>query len=634
MENKNKDPNVCKTTYETTIFVIFCIILFTLFISCIILLLNIINYILFTVYCISDNIYEYTADVPDDMILGTKYKYRLLNYIKNINDNEPRGPVVIPSDTSSGSGVVISPSTASDTASAAGAAAINASGAGDTIANATSGTSSNPHTVIKEYYDTNSSDLYIHKTIIYYNYIVKMLVGIMLIIVVMLLYNLFYIGMMAIGNCDDTVYCGFLLSDIMTNDAYIYYIIIAMFLYIYAHSYLYTYFFNKNIYKELYDIYAGEDGTAGVAGEDGENKYKSIDTIVSSSITYILTKTVDKKDTDTQTGISLFLTDLNNMSFDILDIEKVLSTQESSVGDTSDTNILLMMNEGIINNNKFIVPTKLEKDGNINILLKHIYNTQITTGIKDEGAKQTLLGHQIFVYLIYNYVITNSIEDPFIIHKLNNVYLNLFNNLFDKYNAANGGNEEPNALIEMFDRDVRKMFKDVKGAFAIKLLLPVGTDKNKVLQKLHENANLMLKYINKVKRKALPKELVTEADKLLNTVLGDLSNYKTIGTPETIKNDHFNTLKTTIRDNIEGFASGFSNYYQEDKTLAVVNRVVYKINFYLAIDMMATIIYILIVLLILYKSGKYPYMEKQINLAITYAIIIINELVSAILGIV
>jgi hypothetical protein len=399
-----------------------------------------------------------------------------------------------------------------------------------------------------------------------------------------------------------------------------------MFLYIYTHSYLYTYFFNKNIYKELYDIYAGEDGTAGVAGEDGENKYKTVDTIVSSSITYILTKTV-KEDKDRTTDMSQFLTDLNNMSFDILDIEKVLSAQESSATDTgiSEPNILILMNEGIIINNKFIVPAKLENEGNINILLKRIYRTPLE-GIKADAARQTLLGHQIFIYLIYNYAISNSIEDPFIIHKLNNVYLNLFNNLFDKYNAANGGKEDAHALIDMFDRDVRKMFKDVKGAFAIKLLLPVGTDKNKLLLKLHDNADLMLKYIKMVKDKSYK----NPQDKLLIAAIADLSNYKN----DIKEDDPLRILKATIRDNIEGFASGFSNYYQEDKTLAVVNRVVYKINFYLAIDMMATIIYILIVLLILYKSGKYPYMEKQINLAITYAVLIINELVSAILGIV
>lgn len=584
MDNKR---DVCKDTYETTIFVIFCIILFTLLISFIILMLNIINYILFTVYCISDNIYEYSADVPDNIILGSKYKYRLLNYIKNINDNEPNN-------------------------------------------NASAASASDPKStkeVIREYYDTNSSDLYIHKTIVYYNYIVKLLLGIMFIIVVMLLYNIFYIGLMCIGNCDDTVSCGFLLSDMMTNDAYIYYIIIVMFLYIYTHSYLYTYFFNKNIYKELYDIYAGEDGVAGVAGDDGENKYKTVDTIVSNSITYILTKTVKEEDKDRTTDMSQFLTDLNNMSFDILDIGKVLDTQESSATDTgiSEPNILILMNEGIIINNKFIVPAKLENEGNINILLKRIYRTPLE-GIKADAARQTLLGHQIFIYLIYNYVISNSIEDPFIIHKLNNVYLNLFNNLFDKYNKDNGGKEDAHALIEMFDRDVRKMFKDVRGAFAIKLLLPVGTDKNKLLLKLHDNADLMLKYIKMVKDKSYK----NPQDKLLIAAIADLSNYKN----DIKEGDPLITLKTTIRDNIEGFANGFSNYYQEDKTLAVVNRVVYKINFYLAIDMMITIIYILIILLILYKSGKYPYMEKQINLAITYAVLIINELVSAILGIV
>jgi hypothetical protein len=400
-----------------------------------------------------------------------------------------------------------------------------------------------------------------------------------------------------------------------------------MFLYIYTHSYLYTYFFNKNIYKELYDIYAGEDGVAGVAGDDGENKYKTVDTIVSNSITYILTKTVKEEDKDRTTDMSQFLTDLNNMSFDILDIGKVLDTQESSATDTgtSEPNILILMNEGIIINNKFIVPAKLENEGNINILLKRIYRTPLE-GIKADAARQTLLGHQIFIYLIYNYVISNSIEDPFIIHKLNNVYLNLFNNLFDKYNKDNGGKEDAHALIEMFDRDVRKMFKDVRGAFAIKLLLPVGTDKNKLLLKLHDNADLMLKYIKMVKDKSYK----NPQDKLLIAAIADLSNYKN----DIKEGDPLITLKTTIRDNIEGFANGFSNYYQEDKTLAVVNRVVYKINFYLAIDMMITIIYILIILLILYKSGKYPYMEKQINLAITYAVLIINELVSAILGIV
>jgi hypothetical protein len=93
-------------------------------------------------------------------------------------------------------------------------------------------------------------------------------------------------------------------------------------------------------------------------------------------------------------------------------------------------------------------------------------------------------------------------------------------------------------------------------------------------------------------------------------------------------------LISTIKKNIDDFADGFSDYEQDNKTIGVINRVVYKVNFYLAIEMMETIIYILIVLLLLYNSGKYPYMEKYINIAITYAILIMNELQSAILGIV
>jgi hypothetical protein len=628
--------DICEDNYKTTIFVIFCIILVTLLISFIILMLNIINYTLFTVYCISDNIYEYTSDNPENIILGSKYKYRLLNYIKNINDNSPNITSVIPTPTVSSVSSDASDATAGTKPPAKPPAAI-------------------PKSVIKEYYDTNSSDLYIHKTIIYYNYIVKLLMGIMLIIVVMLLYNIYTIGMLAINNCDDSPdadTCGFLLREILVNDGYIYYIIVVIFLYIYAHSYLYTYFFNKNIYAELYDIYAGEEGTAGVAGEDGKNKYKTTDTIVSNSINHIHTKTTDKKYTDTSTKISLFLTDLYKMSFDTLDIKKNFDTQDLSADNASgDDAIMLIINEGILNNNKFIIPTKLEKIGDINVLLKHIYNAPLDA----DAAKQALLGHQIFIYLIYNYVITNSIEDPFIIHKLNNVYLDLFNNLYNKYNKDTGASAavvaagDPNILIDNFKYDIRNMYKDIRRAFTVKLLLPVGTEKIKVQQKLHENADLILKYIRKVKVKpiddliaknernnvATPASTVAEKSSLENL---DKYNNPPAATPETATPaavaNPYNVLITTIKENIEGFANGFSDYYQEDKTLAVVNRVVYKINFYLAIEMMITIIYILLVLLLLYKSGKYPYMETQINTAITYAIIIINELVSAILGIV
>ena len=136
------------------------------------------------------------------------------------------------------------------------------------------------------------------------------------------------------------------------------------------------------------------------------------------------------------------------------------------------------------------------------------------------------------------------------------------------------------------------------------------------------------------------KDTVIEKDIKYNTALEELTKYNNITKPNynssTIegKTDNLYILKETIKDNIESFAKGFSKYYQDDKTSGVINRIVYKINFFLALEMMETVLYILIVLLILSKSGKYPYIEKYINLAITYAILIINELISAILGII
>ena len=49
--------------------------------------------------------------------------------------------------------------------------------------------------------------------------------------------------------------------------------------------------------------------------------------------------------------------------------------------------------------------------------------------------------------------------------------------------------------------------------------------------------------------------------------------------------------------------------------------------------MLQTIIFILIVLIILYKSNEYPFIEKYINIVISYALLIIDEVIYAILGI-
>jgi len=209
------------------------------------------------------------------------------------------------------------------------------------------------------------------------------------------------------------------------------------------------------------------------------------------------------------------------------------------------------------------------------------------------------------VYLIYHYVISNNIDDPLIIHKLNNIYLNLFENLF-----VNSANEktDPNYFLENYDKDIQTILKQIRGAYTIKLLLPNGTKKETLVEQLNKNAESIVKYI-------------------MNSKKEEIARNKTGLAIET-------KLLADITKNIDTFAEGFFDYYLEDKTSGDINRVVYKINLYLAIEMFETIAFIIIVLLILNNSGKFPFMEEYIQMAITYALLIVDEVVSAILGII
>jgi len=560
--------DVCKSANDTIIFIIFCIILFTLILSAIILLLNIVNYILFTVYCINDSVMDYTSENPDAIILEQKYKYRLLNYVKNTYDNNLMKPYTN-----------------------------------------------------KNNIDANASDLYISKTIIYYNYIVKMVLLIIFVILMGVLYNVFRIGVSVISQCDENV-CHLIVAEILQKDTYIYYIIIIACIYAYVHSYIYTYFFNKNIYKELYGIY--------------NDKYKKIDTVVSYSINYVNDKEkASEKDATQQ--ISKFIRDLKDLSYDTLEpLVKSEKAGESEI-DASDASLPTIVNEGIVNNNKFVIPTELEEDeGNLNNIFKKIYKTPLSN-IKNANDRE-LFAHKITIYLIYNYVISNNIEDPFIIHKLNNIYLNLFENLFE------GKKDDPNYFLEKYGIDTANMFKQIRGAYTIKLLLPATTTKMQLTSKMNENALYIEKYIREYMKKPILAEQANtkhsirknkSMDGIVRNQMNADADKKAKTEIEKIDNNaDISELMTKIRANIDTFADGFFDYYQEDKTPGDINRVVYKINLYLAIEMMETIIYIVLVLLILYNSGKYPYLEDYINMAITYAIAIINELISAILGII
>ena len=616
---KSFSEEICKSLNNMIIFVIFCIVIIILIVSLYILAINIINYMLFTIYCISDNIADYTAEDPENIILGNKYKYRLINYVNNLNYNADE--IYIPNNS----------------------------------------------------YDTLSSDLYIHKTITYYNYIVKLLLVIIMVILICTIYNIFNIVIIYITDCNPLVSCNFIHTDLYNNNTHIYYIIIIISIYICAHSYIYTYGFNKNIYKDIFDLYDR-------SGSSGSN-YKSADTMVYNAVNYI-----KDKDTPPPTKtLPQYLDNLKDFSYDNIYFDIFLNADDILSNDAREV-LSDLINNGIIANNKFIIPTILENEDNTNILLKQIYMSEITADLN----AQELLANKIYLYLIYHYVIAYNNEDPLIIHKLNNIFLDTFKNLCKKYDeekviknsrknkaaehdkserekqkadstyvikpydsttedtatsatttsatttsatTATSKTDKPigernvgerNDILDKFNSEIKFMYNEIKGSYTIKLLLPANTTKQILLKRLENNADLILKYIYTHK---------VNEDKANTEIYKNLQEYKVVSA-NTAPAINIDELKTKLREKISNFTDTFSDFYQENKTLIYLNTIVYKINFYLAIEMLITIIFILIVLLILYKSNKYPFLEKYINIAITYAILIINEVISAILGIV
>ena len=396
---------------------------------------------------------------------------------------------------------------------------------------------------------------------------------------------------------------------------------------------------------------------------------------------------------------------------------------------------------------------------NTNILFKNIYKTDIKILIEGEKTniekQQELLANKIFLYLIYNYVIRYNKEDPYIIHKLNNIYLHTFENIYNIYieeeitkfigvpltptyyeilESASGifldnaikiftqsettettdttekftgsvssptsytptsaatapaitankaivlTDEEKKAkekeaeivkklstyvpidklvLLDKFNTDIKKMYDQINSSFTIKFLLPVNITRTKLLDSLNSDADLILKYINKYNKvyNTLNKITGVSSPDDKNKLLANFEKYMDIAKESsTNKNDRnskeknelalsttlplrkyeiqLNNLKTNIHDKITAFADVFTDYNQENKTLLFINTTIYKINFYLAAEMMQVIIFILLVLFMLYKSKKYPFLEKYINMSIVYAILIVNEVISAILGII
>jgi hypothetical protein len=429
---------------------------------------------------------------------------------------------------------------------------------------------------------------------------------------------------------------------------------------------------------------------------------------------------------------------MKNISFrTFLDEKNVLVSD-------ADAKLKKVRNESIIINNKFIIPSELENDDDTNILFKNIYKTDIKTLISGANIEkeQELLANKIFLYLIYNYVIRYNKEDPYIIHKLNNIYLHTFENLYNihieedfkkhvgepiaktyleivedgtsyaldtffdlvttkKENFISGVSSSPasslptssattlafssektvektaeeNAakekkeklkkkiseyvpidklvLLNIFNTDIKKMYDEINNSFTIKFLLPVNITKNNLSESLHSDANLILNYIykyNKInntpdinsfqKSSSSNDEITIFYDDIVKETDNNRDirikkeDTKTDAASLDYKKKQFNKLRTNIHDKIKTFTNVFENYNQENKTLTIINTTIYKINFYLAAEMMQVIIFILLVLFMLYKSKKYPFLEKYINMSIVYAILIINEVISAILGII
>ena len=597
--------DACKDVNSNIILLIFCIIIIILVISMFILFLNILSYILFTIYCISDNAIIYMAEDPESIILGETYKYKLLNYVKNSNYKQPKE--------------------------------------GETY-----------NSFVKYDFDSGSSDIYIHKAIVYYNYIAKLLLLIMFLLVIGVLYNAYIKLTSWSSGCNQpSAVCEFLLIEIFSKDTYIYYIIILLFAYIFIHSYMYTSLFNKSIYFDLYSIYAKK-----------ENKYKEADTIVYESINYIKdykppvpsgadAAVIKEAETTAKELAEQYLKSLANLSFNEVSFNKFLN-KDNTMWPDYDDRYKNLLNYGIQMNNKFVIPNSLDGADDFNEVLTHICDKEEikscfvkATDAAVSTPSQELLANKIFLYLIYHYVITNNIEDPLIIHKLNNIYMDLFTNIYNllKSKELKEGKKDveyTDDFLERFSVYIKKMYKDIKCSYTVKLLLPIVTKKQEVLDDIHSNADDLLKLLSKmfeVDDNTAPedKPIYEKIKGLLETYKDDNNRYSKIGYTKsgTDKEDKLYDLKYKISEKIRNFAdNGFTDYYQEDKTSNDINTIVYKINLYLALDMLQTVICILVVLFILYKSNKYPYLELYIKMAMTYAIVIINEVISAILGIV
>jgi hypothetical protein len=596
-----------------------------------IFLLNILNYVLYNLYCIRDVGDKYIKEDVNTK-LQDMYKHRLLNYVKNFDIEKYNFNIK---------------------------------------------------------YDNNSSDLYIHNINAYFNYLVKLLSLIIIFILIGIIYNIYYIFINSVHSfkcTEESPYnCKFLITYIYEEQPHIYYLCIIIFLCIYGHSFIYTYLFNNMVYQDLYNLY--------------KKDYEKLDIYVKKKIRKlnVLSNKADKTDKKPYhpdkvsveyENTSKYTDQLMEFSFYKLDFRNYIINK--TINETTIVNNYnKLIEDGLSYNLKFIIPDEEYNDINdINDLLKNICNIkgfskldykEIALDNKNANKETKIIEEEIFIYLVYHFVISHNMDDPFIIHKLNNIFFNIFENIKNKYkkeinalpvprelnaeeqkaenarikknNDANNairekitmtkeqqdkeverikadglkredidpkGVDDGDKIIETLNYDIKKMYREIICSYSLKLLLPDNITRDYVENEFINNTKLIVKYIKS--------NIKTKNDQIISNP----PEYKSDDLETKITNA-FETIETNLETSIkEEFAEkNFENFKQENDDKLKMSKIVYKLNVYLVVDMFYTAIFIILILLILFNliSTKYPSIKPLIINMITFVYIIIAQMV-------
>jgi len=602
-----------------------------------IFLLNILNYVLYNLYCIRDVGDKYIKEDVNTK-LQDMYKHRLLNYVKNFDIEKYNFNIK---------------------------------------------------------YDNNSSDLYIHNINAYFNYLVKLLSLIIIFILIGIIYNIYYIFINSVHSLKCTgespYNCKFLITYIYEEQIHIYYLCIIIFLCIYGHSFIYTYLFNNMVYQDLYNLYKKDYEKLDIYVKKEIRNLNVLSNAKTKGIGEAAEETFNHPDKVSveYENTSKYTDQLMEFSFYKLDFRNYIINK--TINETIIVNNYnKLIEDGLSYNLKFIIPDENYNDINdINDLLKNICNIKgfskldyTSRLLKDKANKETkIIEKEIFIYLVYHFVISHNMDDPFIIHKLNNIFFNIFENIKNKYkkeiNALpqRGDQSETelkaeNARIQKNKDDIAKIKADititkeeqdklVERAEALdnidglkpQDIDPKGVDDgDKIIETLNYDIKKMYREIicsyslklllpENITQDYVENEFNNNAKLIVKYIKSNINNKNTQITPnpqeyvsaelETKITDAFRTIETNLEKSIKYFADEhFQNFIQENDDKLNMSKIVYKLNVYLVVDMFYTAIFIILILLILFNliSTKYPSIKPLIINMITFVYIIIAQM--------